>query len=390
MSIAVITPARIGANQLNARKSSGPKTLEGKARSRGNAVKHGLSGAGIALPTEDAAEVEHRFAALQSEMGASTALGSILVKQVALMSVRLDRAALQESAALTTRVRHAEGDFDQARRAEVDQLFEEIEADPANNHRRLLTFPDGVDRLIEALEGVKRDLDGKSSLHWDESHASKVEALFGRRATNFPLSRSAALFIALSGQFTTGRPTAPTYDSERAERIRWVRDQLSTMIGHEMTRLRAIRAEIDLEAIDLDRAEAPRRALFDPSPEATLARRYETEARRGLFRSLQEFRQAEAQPEPPTELAGTLQLFETETEPEAAPEPVERNEPNADDAPTLQATPDPNPSQTPTRNEPIPTPVEPDTTPQTHPEPRVRAVGDDSPARSIDGPPPRN
>ena len=41
------------------------------------------------------------------------------------------------------------------------------------------------------------------------------------------------------------------------------------------------------------RAEAGTLALFDPSPEATLARRYESSAERGFFRALKEFRQVE-------------------------------------------------------------------------------------------------
>ena len=41
------------ANRRNAPKSTGPKTDEGKARVRGNAFKHGLTGRTVALPGED-------------------------------------------------------------------------------------------------------------------------------------------------------------------------------------------------------------------------------------------------------------------------------------------------------------------------------------------------
>ena len=59
--------------------------------------------------------------------------------------------------------------------------------------------------------------------------------------------------------------------------------------------LEAELAAVDLEAIDQDRREAGDRALFDPSREAALARRYESEAGRGFFRALEEFRRVEAE-----------------------------------------------------------------------------------------------
>ena len=39
------TDRQIAANRLNAARSTGPKTDEGKARSRANATTHGLAGA---------------------------------------------------------------------------------------------------------------------------------------------------------------------------------------------------------------------------------------------------------------------------------------------------------------------------------------------------------
>jgi hypothetical protein len=60
--------------------------------------------------------------------------------------------------------------------------------------------------------------------------------------------------------------------------------------------------------IALDRLEAPERALFDASREATLARRYETEAQRGFFRALNEFRLVEAEAIDRLEAAPTPEL----------------------------------------------------------------------------------
>ena len=51
---------RLTANRENAKKSTGPNTEDGKNRSRFNALKHGLTGAGIVLPAEMQAEVKRR------------------------------------------------------------------------------------------------------------------------------------------------------------------------------------------------------------------------------------------------------------------------------------------------------------------------------------------
>ena len=49
------------ANQANARHSTGPKTPEGKATVRLNAVRHGLLTRDVVLPEEDAAAFEDLF-----------------------------------------------------------------------------------------------------------------------------------------------------------------------------------------------------------------------------------------------------------------------------------------------------------------------------------------
>jgi hypothetical protein len=52
------TLRQIEANQENAQRSTGPRTPEGKARVRLNAVKHGLSGQHLVIPTEELPEFE--------------------------------------------------------------------------------------------------------------------------------------------------------------------------------------------------------------------------------------------------------------------------------------------------------------------------------------------
>jgi len=50
------TQAQIDANRLNAQKSTGPRSPEGKAASRFNALKHAASAKSLVIPGEDEAE----------------------------------------------------------------------------------------------------------------------------------------------------------------------------------------------------------------------------------------------------------------------------------------------------------------------------------------------
>ena len=103
--------AQIEANRRNAAKSTGPKTPEGKENSRRDALKHGLTGQGVVLPNEDAAEVERRFAAFEDELQPSGETGRTLVRRIATLAIRMDRCVSQETAALSEKVRRAEAEF---------------------------------------------------------------------------------------------------------------------------------------------------------------------------------------------------------------------------------------------------------------------------------------
>ena len=54
------TARQVQANRLNALRSTGPRTGEGKERSRENALKHGMAGAGVVRLEDEAEEVRRR------------------------------------------------------------------------------------------------------------------------------------------------------------------------------------------------------------------------------------------------------------------------------------------------------------------------------------------
>jgi hypothetical protein len=122
-------------------------------------------------------------------------------------------------------------------------------------------------------------------------------------------TRMGALARGVIGDFHALTDADASHLSDEA-RQKWSRDRLSERIDQEIAALQEHRATIDLEAFELDRAEAGERARFDTSPEAKLARRYAADAQRNYFKALNEFRRveaeslarAEADPIPPTTL----------------------------------------------------------------------------------------
>ena len=117
--------ARIQANRQNAAKSTGPKTIEGKEASRRNSLKHGMTGQGIVLLEGDAAEVARRADVFAAELMAVGEVGQIVAQRAALNSVRMERGADRQAAALTLRIRQVEAEFtppDGVDEAEADQL----------------------------------------------------------------------------------------------------------------------------------------------------------------------------------------------------------------------------------------------------------------------------
>ena len=85
------TKAQIRANRKNAKKSTGPRTNEGKARSAQNPLKHGLLARDAVLPDEDPADFDRQLCDLEDTIEPKNALEFALVRQIADAEWRLRR-----------------------------------------------------------------------------------------------------------------------------------------------------------------------------------------------------------------------------------------------------------------------------------------------------------
>jgi choline dehydrogenase-like flavoprotein len=87
------TSARVAANQVNAQRSTGPKTPEGKAISAQNNFRHGFSGAFTVLPWGDQNEFDMLLGSLRDEHKPSGLTEMILVDKMA-QAIWLSKRAL--------------------------------------------------------------------------------------------------------------------------------------------------------------------------------------------------------------------------------------------------------------------------------------------------------
>ena len=288
------SPERLAANQANAQKSTGPKTDAGKDISKRNALKHGLTGEGLALPDEDAAEVEASFQRQMAQMRPRTDLGANLVFRVALMTLRLRRFAEAEAASLSERVANAGAVFDANQARERDDAFSRIVKEPATQLARLASFPEGVDQLIRTWTFLKERL---TADNWDDRPSDLFEALLGRLASQLcPDELRAWNLAAYDPETALDDERIPGQDAEA--KSRWAIVQLHKVIDGQIARWRNHRAGLDLAPFAHARAAAIRMARYDGSPEAVLAKKYEAATSRELYKASRN--SAWSRPRPPS------------------------------------------------------------------------------------------
>jgi hypothetical protein len=95
----MISARKLGANRENAKRSTGPKTPDGKTASSKNAISHGLSSTFKVLPHEDAEAFAALLASLTAEHEPETGQETFLVRQMAESQWRLNRTRAYESIA---------------------------------------------------------------------------------------------------------------------------------------------------------------------------------------------------------------------------------------------------------------------------------------------------
>ena len=320
------TAAQIEANRLNAQRSTGPKTDEGKARVRRNAFKHGMTARTImpVLPQEDPKELEDRTQQAITAMKPRNPLELDLVCRAVRLAGELDRAERVGTAHLAHRVRMAARSGPETVSACAlkkvhelgSKLFFQAAIGPGYSSATADDYPAViVRRLEESAEGCRwmlarwaellnvldrkaawRDpeiirflgLQGKRSIeaHFDPELNSlfhAFDALGHRFGHKFWKDERDGMPLGYKGgfQFVPYREIAPPPSDETAA-LTLIRSVIERHVG----RLEELLAEH--EQIEADEAaERYDRAALDCSTEFERHRRYQSARHRELLRTLE-------------------------------------------------------------------------------------------------------
>jgi len=120
------------ANRVNALKSTGPKTTEGKERSRCNAIRHGLTAETIIVGFEDADDYESFEAIVIADYDARSAVERELVLRLASVLWRLRRATGIETALFESAIKQVGQEI--SNRATADVLLSRLFLNSQDRH----------------------------------------------------------------------------------------------------------------------------------------------------------------------------------------------------------------------------------------------------------------
>src|SRR5262245_22249079 len=170
------------ARKENARKSTGPKTEAGKARSRANSTRHGLAGKGVVLTGELAEFLEDQRFALGARVDHADGHSVRLETELLLAAARTDmcRAA---------RVQFVAERWEHERRLAALELAEKLPRSPQRVTLELEGTRQGVDWKLGRWEELSAALGRRG--HWDEAELVQAFDLLGvphleRAATHDP------------------------------------------------------------------------------------------------------------------------------------------------------------------------------------------------------------
>ncbi|RUL82215.1 hypothetical protein [Tautonia sociabilis] len=295
-----ISQKRIEANRRNAQRSTGPRTDEGKARSRANGLRHGMA-AEVLVPEEDRVAYEQVLERWRREAGPDNVVEEHLIQRAAVLSVRLDRIERANQEAREAAAREAVARWYRRKQAAARKMGQRLMLDPVNVIEELEATAFGCDWLIRHW----RRLDSQIRLgsRWDGRDRAQAMAMFGlpggppgpdagedaktlwTLAVSVGYAEPSAFGASALRVASSEAENAPAQTDPDA-----IRAALRAVIARQIERLRALRDASWREVEGPERAAVARlAAAADTSQEGQLRHRYESSADRACMAAIRLF-----------------------------------------------------------------------------------------------------
>ena len=250
------TTAQLEANRLNARKSTGPRSAEGKDASRRNALKHGLAAEALILPDEEADALSGRVAAWLPALDPRDDREIWLVEEVALCTIRIDRCRALDEALRSRSAARASSCWDADREAEAEELGRKLSRSPSLVLHQLRRSKQGCAWLLARWQGLGRALENTGA--WTDAQKK--------------------LALDLLGTPKEFREVPGLLDGDRC-----------ALVAEQIAQLDAWQAGPMADLDDLDRAHAEVGLGRDLDKPLNLVRRYEAACVRRMEKALKAF-----------------------------------------------------------------------------------------------------
>jgi hypothetical protein len=248
----ICSQARIEANRRNAARSTGPKTEEGKARSRANALKHGLCGS-IVVP-ESADDIQARALDLYNAFKPYTGYQAWNIDRAAILQIRIERVERMERRIRDKISLRAELTWDDDRKLEAEVLGGTLAKRPPEVVEMLRRTPQGCDWLMARWALLAHAADTQDG-QWT---AEQTELAYD--------------LLATPSMFRTGKPGASVDFEGRVIDPADDSAAVARRMVSELKEHRAVVADLD----EVDRALMEADLDHETSSELRRLRRYES------------------------------------------------------------------------------------------------------------------
>jgi hypothetical protein len=171
------TERQVASNQRNALLSTGPTTPEGKARSRANALKHGLAADTLVIDSIEA-DFAERKAEWEQTYKPTTAEGRFALEAVVACTFRIEECRRNINSRLDIDITRACLVWDVDREAAVAVVASRVARQPELVSRQLKCSKHGVELILRLWDLLGESLDTKKGA-WSEAEISTAFDLLG-------------------------------------------------------------------------------------------------------------------------------------------------------------------------------------------------------------------